>query len=47
MLLADRGYNADWITAEENRAQPIVMGLTGREGEMDREAVAVYDRAGT
>jgi hypothetical protein len=27
-----------------NRTQPIVVCLTGREGEMDRQAVAVHDR---
>ena len=30
--------------AEENRTKPIVMRLTGREGEMDREAIGVNDR---
>jgi hypothetical protein len=30
--------------AEENRTQPIVVRLTGREGEMDRQAIGVHDR---
>lgn len=30
--------------AEEDRAQPIVMRLTGRESEMDRHAFGVYHR---
>ena len=29
--------------AEENRAQPVVVGLTGREGEMDLQAIGVHD----
>jgi hypothetical protein len=27
-----------------NRTQPIVVRLTGRESEMDREAIGVHDR---
>jgi hypothetical protein len=30
--------------ADENRTQPIVVGLTGPEGEMDRQAIGVHDR---
>ena len=30
--------------AEEHRTQPIVVRLTGREGEMDRQAIGVHDR---
>ena len=30
--------------AEQNRTQPIVMNLTGREGEMDWQAIGVHDR---
>ena len=30
--------------AEENRAQPVVVRLTRREGEMDRQAIGVHDR---
>jgi hypothetical protein len=30
--------------AEEHRTQPIVVRLTGREGEMDRQAVGVHHR---
>ena len=30
--------------AEQNRTQPIVVRFTGREGEMDWQAVGVHDR---
>jgi len=30
--------------AQENRTQPVVVCLTGREGEMYRQAVCVHDR---
>jgi hypothetical protein len=30
--------------AEENRTQPIVMRLTGRESEMERQAIGVRHR---
>jgi hypothetical protein len=30
--------------AKENRTKPIVMGLAGRKGEMDRQAIGVHDR---
>jgi hypothetical protein len=30
--------------AEENRTQPVVMRLTGHEGEMDRQTVGVHHR---
>jgi hypothetical protein len=30
--------------AEENRTQPIVVHLTGRESEMDRQAIGVHHR---
>jgi hypothetical protein len=30
--------------AEKNRTQPIVVRLTGRQSEMDRQAIAVHDR---
>jgi hypothetical protein len=30
--------------AQENRTKPIVVGLTGREGEMDWHPVSIYDR---
>lgn len=30
--------------AEENRTQPVIMRLTGREGEMDRQAIGVHHR---
>jgi hypothetical protein len=30
--------------AEKNRTQPIIVRLTGRESEMDRQAVGVHDR---
>jgi hypothetical protein len=29
---------------EQNRTQPIVVRLAGRESEMDRQAIGVYDR---
>ena len=30
--------------AEQNRTQPVVMRLTGREGEIDRQAIGVHHR---
>jgi hypothetical protein len=30
--------------AEEDRTKPIIVGLTGREGEMHWQPVGVYDR---
>jgi hypothetical protein len=30
--------------AEENRTQPIVVRVTGREGQTDRQAVGVHHR---
>jgi predicted phosphate transport protein (TIGR00153 family) len=30
--------------AEENRTQPVIMRFTGREGEMDRQAIGVHHR---
>jgi hypothetical protein len=44
------GYGSTQFTrlwkqgAEKNRTQPIVMRLTGRESEMDRQAIGVYHR---
>jgi hypothetical protein len=31
-------------SAEQNQTQPIVVGLTWRESEMDRQAIGVHDR---
>lgn len=30
--------------AEQNRTQPVVMRLAGREGEMDRQAIGAHHR---
>jgi hypothetical protein len=31
-----------WGSKSQNRTQPVVMRLTGREGKMDRQAIGVH-----